>query len=208
MQKSTLSFCTSKGSCAGRLEGIEQHVCADAVRLLHDGFDILNESAAKDHVRDGDDQRFVVDGVEQALGVDVDAVIVGHHLDACAARTLRLPEVHYRRKIQVGIDHFVAAAAEVEARGHGRLAGGDVLQAGDRSLGSVEQRADLVADLGGQHPPFFFPGANAARVPDVGVLLQRIFDAAGHCPQRIADEVGGAAREWGTRGGSAEVRQT
>ena len=58
-------------------------------------------------------------------------VVVGHHHDACAARTLRLPEVHHRRKIQIGVDDFVAAAAEVEARSHRRLAGGDVLQAGD-----------------------------------------------------------------------------
>ena len=50
------------------------------------------------------------------------------------------------------------------------------------------------------HPPFLFPGANAARVPHVGVLAKSIFDAAGHRPQRVADQVGGAVenRELGT----------
>ena len=50
------------------------------MRFLHDGRNILDKSAAEDDVRDGNDQRLFVDGVEQALGVDVDAVIVRHHL--------------------------------------------------------------------------------------------------------------------------------
>ena len=58
------------------------------MRFFDDGLHILNERAAEDDVRDGHDQRLFVDGIEQALGVDVDGVVVGHHVDACAARTL------------------------------------------------------------------------------------------------------------------------
>src|ERR1019366_6952202 len=101
----------------------------------------------------------------------MDAVVVGDHLDASATRTLRLPEIHHGGKVEVGIDHFVAWAAEVEARSHDCLAGGHVLQACDRAPGSIERHADLVTNLGGEHPPFLFPCANSARVPKFGVLV-------------------------------------
>src|SRR5208283_183421 len=156
------------------LEGVEQHICANSVRFLDDGLNVLDERATEDDVRDGNDERLVVDGIEQALGVDVDTVIIAHHLDACAARALRLPEVHDRGKVQVSVNHLIAPAAEVETRRHRRLTGGHVLQAGDRTGGRIHQRANLIANLRREHPPFVVPGANAARAPHVRVAVESV----------------------------------
>ena len=61
--------------------------------------------------------------------------------------------------------------------------------------GRIHQRADLVAHLRRQHPPFFLPGAHAARAPQFGVVVQRIFHASRHRAQRVADQVGGAVED-------------
>src|SRR5580700_7899787 len=52
---------------AERLVSIEHDVRSDFVRLLDDRLGILNKSAAEYHMRDRNQQRLLVNGIEQAF---------------------------------------------------------------------------------------------------------------------------------------------
>ncbi len=190
------------GNGAQRLKSVEQDHGADLVGAVDDRLGVIDVGAAEDDVRDGDDKGLLVDGGEHFFGRNVDAV-GGDHLDAGAALTLGVPEVHHRREVQVGVNDLVAFAAEVEAGGDDGLNHGDVLMAGNRSGGGVHQGANLVADLGRQHPPLFLPGADAALRPCAGVGEHGVEDAAGHGAQGVGDQVGGAIED-GELGAVAE----
>ena len=58
-----------------RLKGIQHHMRSDAMRFFDDGFHVLDIGAAKDDMRNGDEKRLFVDGIDQALGWHVNAVI-------------------------------------------------------------------------------------------------------------------------------------
>ena len=73
----------------------------------------------------------------------------------------------------------------------------------NRARWRVHKRADLVAHLGRQHPPSFFPGSHPARGPDIGIAFHGVIDALRHRAQRIADEIGGAFQD-GELGAIAE----
>ena len=100
-----LGYCPVKGSKAIRIMApmpVRERVSqagekTDETRVLFKAVSVFDRV-----------QVAAIDGVEQALSVDVDGVVTGHHHDASAAGTLRLPEMHHRGQIQVGIDHFVA----------------------------------------------------------------------------------------------------
>src|ERR1700685_4823858 len=57
---------------AERLESVEHDIGSDSVGLFDDCFCVLNEGAAKDHVRDRNQQGLFVDGVEQSFSWDRD----------------------------------------------------------------------------------------------------------------------------------------
>jgi hypothetical protein len=56
-------------------------VGSNLVRFVDDGFGVVDVGTAEDHVRDGNDQSVVVDGVEQAIGGDGDAVVGFDHVN-------------------------------------------------------------------------------------------------------------------------------
>src|SRR5262245_58436667 len=175
------------------------------MRLLRDRLHILDVRAAKDNMRDGNQQRFFVDGFDQTLGGHVNAVIGADHVDARATAALRLPEIHHRREIHVAIDDFVAPAAEIEAAGHHVLAAGNVQMHAHRAGLGVHQHADGVAHVARHHPPVFFPCAHAARGPDVAVGLDRVIHTAGHGAQRVADHISGALQNGELRAKAEQV---
>jgi hypothetical protein len=56
---------------------------------------ILNVRAAEDHVRYRDQQRLFIDGVQQAVEGNRDAVVGLDHVHPSAVCLLRLPEIHH-----------------------------------------------------------------------------------------------------------------
>src|ERR1700730_14265760 len=56
------------GDGTERLKSVEDDVSANFVRFVDDGLGIVDIRAAKNNVRDGDDQSPLVDGIEQAIG--------------------------------------------------------------------------------------------------------------------------------------------
>ena len=99
--------------------------------LLDDRLRIVDVGAAKNNVRNGDQQRLFVDGIQQALGRDVDAVVGLDHVYLRAVLSLRFPEIHYRREVQIAVDNFVSLGAEIKAGGNHRLTCRHILVHGD-----------------------------------------------------------------------------
>ena len=65
----------------------------------------------------------------------------------------------------------------------------------DGIFGRVHQGAEFVADFEGEHPPAFFPGANAARGPDIGIAVERVVNAAWHGSEGVRNHVVGALED-------------
>src|SRR5881396_3373391 len=59
----------------------------------------------------------------------------------------------------------------------------------------ADEGGNLVADARGHLPPAFFPSADPARVPEVGIIAQPVIDRAGHGAEGIADQIGGALED-------------
>jgi len=65
----------------------------------------------------------------------------------------------------------------------------------DGIFGRVHQGAEFIANFESQHPPALFPGANAARGPDVGVGVERVIHGAWHGSEGVGDHVVGALED-------------
>src|SRR5260370_552767 len=165
------------GDGAKRLESIQDDVGSNLVRFVDDGFGFVDVRAAKNNVRDGNDQSLLVDSVEQARGGNADAVISFDHVNPRAVLALRFPEIHDGRKVHVAVNDFIALTGEVETGRDHRLAGCDVLVERDGILVRGHQGTEFVANFEAEHPPAFFPGPNAPRCADVGVHMQRYLNA-------------------------------
>ena len=133
------------------------------------------------------------------MEIEAHGIVAGDQISGSTEAALPVVEVLDGRKFEIGHHHFVARAAEVEARGDDGLRERDVLVQRDFAGLRADQRGDFIADVDGHLPPAFFPGANAATSPSVGVGVHRVVNAAGHRAQGVADEVGGAVedREFG-----------
>src|SRR5437879_5936692 len=59
---------------ADRVIGIEDKNCAHSMRFLRDRPDIQNIRAPEQHVRDGNKKSSLIDGIEEALSIDRNAV--------------------------------------------------------------------------------------------------------------------------------------
>src|ERR1035441_8095602 len=160
--------------------------------FVDDGFRVVDIRAAKNHVRDGDDQSLFVDGVEQAIGGDSNTVVSLDHVDLRAVLPLRFPEIHDGGKVQVAVDDFVALAGKVKARSNHGLTRGDVLVKRNGIFGRIHQGAEFVANFKGEHPPAFFPGAKSASSPDIGVGMKRVVNGSGHGSEGVGNHVIGA----------------
>src|ERR1700677_1084874 len=110
-----------------RLKRIEDDMSSNFVRLLDDGFGIVDVGAAKNDMRDRNNQSLLIDSIQQALGRNRDAIVCFDHMNLRAAWALRLPEIHDGRKVHVAVNDFVACAGEIKARCDHRLTGGNVL---------------------------------------------------------------------------------
>src|SRR5208282_1233218 len=177
------------------LKRVEHDVGSNFVRFVDDGFGVVDVGAAKNNVRNGHDQSVFVDGVEQTIGGNADAIISFDHVNLGAILALGFPEIHDGRKVQVAVNDFVALAGEVKTRSHHGLTGGDILVKRDGILGRVHQGAEFVANFRGEHPPAFLPGANAAGCPDIGIGMKGDVNGARHGSEGVGNHVVGTLQD-------------
>src|SRR5207237_10324210 len=59
----------------------------------------------------------------------------------------------------------------------------------------ADDATDQIADRARHLPPAFFPGANAARRPQLGVLLQALAGASRHRAERVRDHINGVIED-------------
>ena len=165
----------------GRLVGVEDHDRADLVRAPHDRLDVLDLRGLEEDVADRDEERALVDRVDDRRVVADD-----HHLEV----GLRLPEVAHRREVRLLVHDAVAPALGPEARAHDRLGDGDVLVHHRRAGRRADDAADLVADHHRHRPPALAPRPDPARLPRPGVLREPVLRRRGHRAERVVDQIG------------------
>src|SRR5256714_9279377 len=106
-----------------------------------------------------------------------------------------MKDVEVRWEVERFADDLIALAGEVEARMDERLADRDVLVHDDFARLRADDFTDQIADRARHLPPAFFPGANAARRPQLGVLVQAVASAGGHRAERVRDHINGVIED-------------
>ena len=165
---------------AGRLVAVEHHVGADVTRAADDRLDVLDLAVLEQDVADRDEQRPLVDRVDDRGGV-LD------RLDLEAG--LRLVEVTHRREVRLLVDDPVPLAAAREAREDDCLGNGHVLVHDDRAGRRAEDPPELVADRDRHLPPAFGPGTDPALAPRARVLAEVVLGRRRHRRERVVDQV-------------------
>ena len=194
------------GNRARRLVAVEQHHGADRLGARDHRGDVLDRRAAEQHVRDGHDERALVDGLEQRLHRRVHAVAGTDDDDLGAAPPLLVPHVAHRRKIERREDDLVALARVVEAARHERLDLRHVRRHHHRALRRADDAPDALGravDLG--QP--VFPRVDALVDPQIGVRLQVLVRAARHGAERVRHHVDRSLQRRETRRASAAARR-
>ncbi len=167
---------------AGRLVAVEDHVRAHLVRPAHDRLDVLDLPRLVEDVADRDEQRALVDPLDDLLVRLAD--------DDFEIR-LRLVEVADGREVATLVDDAVARRIDrAEARERDRFGDSHVLVHHRRSRRRADDTADLVADRPRRLPPALGPGADPALLPHAAELGQTLRRLARHRAERVADEVG------------------
>src|SRR5262249_26134620 len=166
------------------------------VRAARDRREVEQKRAAEADVRHRNQQRGLVNRLEQAIERDRDAVRRRHRDDLRAELLQAVIEVEVRRKIQAVSDQLVAPAGPIEARGHDALADRNVLVHDDLARPGADDASHEVAHRERHLPPALLPGADAARGPDVRELLEPAAGAARHGSERVADHVDGLVEDW------------
>ncbi len=168
---------------------------ADFVGAGGNGGEILQVGTAKGYVRDADELGALVDGGEDVLERDGEAVGRGNGDDLRALAGEAVVDVVVRREVEAVGNELVARAAPVETGGDDGLADGDVLVHHHAAFGRADDGGDEVAAGDGHVPPAFFPGPYATGGPGAGELGERGLGAAGHGAERVADHVGGVGKD-------------
>ena len=164
----------------GRLVGVEDHVRARLVRALDDAGDVLDLGGLEEDVADRDEQRALVDRLD-----DLAVVLADDDLEV----GLRLVEVAHRGEVAALVDDAVPLRRRPEAGEDDGFRDRDVLVHHRRARRRADDPADLVADGHRQLPPAFAPGADATLAPGAGVLGEPLLDRRRHRAQRVVDQV-------------------
>ena len=159
---------------------------ADLLRPpLHRG-DVLELGGLEEHVADRDEQRALVDRLQQR-------VQVGHDLDLRVR--LRLEQVAHRRELSLQVDDPVSGRDRLKAgEDHGDRHG-DVLVHAGRPGRRPDDTSDLVAGRERQVPPAFAPGADPASPPHAGVLDDAVLGRGRHRREGVVDQVRGVGED-------------
>ena len=173
---------------------------ADLLAAALDRGHVLELGDLVEHVADGDEQRPLVDRLEQR-------VQVRHDLDLGAR--LRLEQVAHRGKLALDVDDAVSRRLQPEAGEDDHHRDGHVLVHARRAGACADDPADLVADGQRHVPPALAPRADAARLPHARVLGEAVLGRGRHRGQRVVDQVGrvGQDREAVAVGGDVHARE-
>ncbi len=166
---------------ARRLVAVEHHGGTDLAGSADDRLDVLDLAVLEQDMADGDEQRALVDRVD-----DRGSVLHGDDLEV----GLRLVEVAHRREVRLLVDDAVPLARPCEAGKDDRLRHRHVLMHHDRAGRCTEDPAELVADRDRHLPPAFPPGPDAALAPGARVLAEVVLGRRRHRRERVVDEVG------------------
>ena len=154
---------------------------AHVVRTAHDPLDVLDLARLEEDVGDGDEERALVDRLDDLLVVLADDdVEVG----------LSLEEVAHGGKVRAFVDDAISVRPGAEAREHDRLRDRDVLVHHRRAGRRADNAADLIADRHWHLPPALAPGADPAVSPRARVLRHPVLNLRGHRAERVVDQVG------------------
>jgi hypothetical protein len=149
--------------------------------IPHDRLDVLDLGRLEQHMADRDEQRALVDRLDDRL-----LVLADDHLEV----GLCLVQVADGREVRALVDDAVAARVDrEEAAEHDRLRDGDVLVHHRRARRPPDDPADLVADHHRRLPPALAPGADPSLAPHARVVRQTLLRAARHRGQRVVDQV-------------------
>ena len=165
---------------AGRLVAVEHHVRADLVRAADDRLDVLDLAVPEQDVADRDEQRPLVERVD-----DRGAVLDRDDLEP----RLRLVEVAHGGEVRLLVHDPVPLTRPRKAREDDRLGDGHVLVHHDRAGRRAEDPAELVAHRDRHLPPTVRPRADAALAPGAGVLEEIVLGRGGHRRKRVVDQV-------------------
>ena len=170
-----------------RLVAVEDHVRTDLVRSLHDRLDVLDLRLLEEDVADRDEQRALVDPLDDLLVVLADDDLeIG----------LRLVQVANGREVRALVDDAVPRRIDrPEAREHDRLGDRDVLLHHRRSGGAPTMRPIWSPTrIGVSHQPSA-QDADPALGPHARELGEQLRGRARHRPERVAREVGRALED-------------
>ena len=164
----------------GRLIRVEDHVGTGRVCALDDPPDVLDLARPEEDVADRDEQRPLVDRVD-----DRAVVLADDDLEVA----LRLVEVAHGREVAALVDDPVPLRCRLEAGEDDGLRDRDVLVHHGRAGRRADDPADLVADRHRQLPPAFAPGPDPPFAPGSGVFCEALFRPPRHRSERVVDQV-------------------
>ena len=154
---------------------------ADLVRAPHDRLDVLDLRLLEQDVADRDEERALVDLLD-------DLLVVLAHDDLEVG--LRLVQVADGREVRALVDDAIPRGIDgPEARERDRLRDRDVLLHHRRARRRADDAPDLVADRHRRGPPALRPRANPALRPHPRELGEPLGRLPRHRPERVAREV-------------------
>ena len=160
---------------------------ADLVGAPHDRLDVLDLGRLEEDVADRDEQRALVDRLDDRLVVLAD--------DDLETR-LRLVEVANGREVAAFVDDPVPRGVDrEEAREHDGLGDRHVLVHHGRARRGADDPPDLVAHRHRRRPPALPPGADTALAPLARVVGETLLRLPRHRGERVVDEVGGVLQD-------------
>ncbi len=160
---------------------------AGLVRTPHDRLDVLDLGGLEEDVADRDEERPLVDRLDDLLVVLAD--------DDLELR-LRLVEVAHRGEVPALVDDAVPGRlGREETAEHDRLGDRDVLMHHGRPGRRADDPPDLVADGHRCRPPALAPGADPPLAPHARVFGEPLLGPARHRRERVVDEVRGVLED-------------
>ena len=154
---------------------------SDFVCAAHDRLDLLDLGGLEEDVCDRDEQRALVDRLDDRRVIRNDGDLEVR---------LRLVQVAHRREVALLVHDPIAAwVGRAEAREHDGLGDRNVLVHDRRAGRRPDDAADLVPDRDRHLPPPFGPGTNASRAPGARVLEHALLRGRRHRAERVVDQV-------------------
>jgi hypothetical protein len=97
------------------------------MRAFDDGASIYDVRAAKQHLRDGHQERGLVNRRQQFIEIDANGIRAAYRFDACAMTALLMVKILHRREFLLHHHNFVSRTLEIKAGPDDCLRNGDVL---------------------------------------------------------------------------------